>query len=63
MREFPSLIGKRFGKLTVVEQLPSTHVVSADGFASATAAVSISPQAEILTAGDQRTADARSLPT
>lgn len=24
MREFPSLIGKRFGKLTVVEQLPST---------------------------------------
>lgn len=24
MREFPSLIGKRFGKLTVVAQLPST---------------------------------------
>lgn len=24
MREYPSLIGERFGKLTVVEQLPST---------------------------------------
>lgn len=24
MREFPSLIGQRFGKLTVIEQLPST---------------------------------------